>query len=614
MLKMKNGAVWVFTVVAVALLVSCAPPGRRAVVQGQRLLKQGKYEAAVNKLRLAISLLPTNAVAWNSLALAYHHSGNPTNAANAYRKALSLNPDLVEARYNLGCLLLEQNRLDGAKAEFTAYTMRRPKDVEGWLKLGSVQLRLREVSGAEKSFSDAWKMSSNNPAALNGLGLAQLQRNHPREAARAFGAALKAQPDYGPALLNLAIVWHVYLNNRQFALEKYREYASLKPRPADADAVLATVQQLEQDLAPPPRAPPGDVTAQAAAPASTAKPQTAMTGVVAVARTPKVERATDVAKPPVTTGVATTAMSGRKDVETVKLVEPPAVKVAQDAATVEPPRTTRPAASPDSVVAKAPVAAQPPAEKRGFFQRLNPLNWFRAGSQPRPTPLPSKTVAAPSAASATAPAPVETVGASPTTATAPSSAVQVSPAASQPPAPPSATQAPRIPRYVYRSPPKPSPGNRRQAELAFAQGLAAQRANRPLEAIQAYRQATQADPSYFEAFYNEGVAAHEAKVYQTALSAYENALAINPDSLSARYNFALVLRDSGYLLDAAAELGKVVLANPDEARAHLALGNLYALRLHQPARARQHYLRVLEIEPQHPQATVIRYWLAANPG
>ena len=131
--------------------------------------------------------------------------------------------------------------------------------------------------------------------------------------------------------------------------------------------------------------------------------------------------------------------------------------------------------------------------------------------------------------------------------------------------------------------------------------------------MQAYRQATQADPSYFEAYYNLGRGGLRRQGFSGGAVGLRKRAGDQPDSASARYNFALVLRDSGYLLDAAAELEKVVVANPNEARAHLALGNLYALRLRQPAQARQHYLKVLEIEPRHPQATAIRYWLVANP-
>ena len=95
--------------------------------------------------------------------------------------------------------------------------------------------------------------------------------------------------------------------------------------------------------------------------------------------------------------------------------------------------------------------------------------------------------------------------------------------------------------------------------------------------------------------------------------AYEYALAIQPDSIDARYNFALALKAAGYVPDAVNELKKVVTARPDEARAHLALANLYAQTLHDTTLARRHYLKVLELNPDGPQSSDIRFWLAANP-
>jgi tetratricopeptide (TPR) repeat protein len=147
----------------------------------------------------------------------------------------------------------------------------------------------------------------------------------------------------------------------------------------------------------------------------------------------------------------------------------------------------------------------------------------------------------------------------------------------------------------------------------FAQGVQAQQAHRLPEAMQSYRLATQADPTLFEAHYNLGLAATEAGNLAAALAAYEHALAVQPQSLDGRYNFALVLKQANYLGDAVNELERVLATYPNETRAHLALGNLYAQQFHQPAKARQHYLRVLEVEPRHPQASAIRYWLAANP-
>jgi tetratricopeptide (TPR) repeat protein len=120
------------------------------------------------------------------------------------------------------------------------------------------------------------------------------------------------------------------------------------------------------------------------------------------------------------------------------------------------------------------------------------------------------------------------------------------------------------------------------------------------------------DPSWFEAQYNTGVLAHKLRNYPLALPSYENALAIQPDSNDARYNFALALKAAGHAPDAAEELKKILAVNSGEVRAHLALANLYAQSLHDTAQARTHYLKVLDLEPDNPQAADIRFWLSAN--
>ena len=74
-----------------------------------------------------------------------------------------------------------------------------------------------------------------------------------------------------------------------------------------------------------------------------------------------------------------------------------------------------------------------------------------------------------------------------------------------------------------------------------------------------------------------------------------------------------VLRRANHPQDAADELEKLLAVAPEEVRAHFSLANLYAQQLFQMAPAREHYRKVLELEPNHPQSTAIRYWLAANP-
>jgi tetratricopeptide (TPR) repeat protein len=166
---------------------------------------------------------------------------------------------------------------------------------------------------------------------------------------------------------------------------------------------------------------------------------------------------------------------------------------------------------------------------------------------------------------------------------------------------------------LYLSPHKPKPGDRRTATGAFTRAREFEQDARWLDALKAYRQAAETDPDWFEAQYNFGVLSFRLGDFQQALPAFEMAMAIRPDSVDAHYNFALALKAAGYVPDAVQELEKILKANPKEVRAHLALGNLCAQQLHDAARARQHYLKVLELDPASPQATDIQFWLSSNP-
>jgi tetratricopeptide (TPR) repeat protein len=566
MLATKNRAgCYAILCVALAMVVlGCVPAGPRALLDGKQLLEDGKHDLAVAKLKIATTLLKTNAQAWNYFGVACHRAGQLTNAVAAYQRALDLNRDLLEARYNLGCVWLDLNKPELAKAEFTSYTLRRGHQAEGWLKLGTAQLRARELAAAEKSFREAMRLNQNSTEAMNGLGLVQLQRNRPREAVQYFETALKQQPDYRPALLNLAIVSQQSLNDRASALQKYRAYLALKPRAADWEQVNALARDLGQPMAAPAGAaatnlvtlPPATVATNAAKPATpTAGPSPPpKTNAPPTPRktepTPqtKAETTRPVSQPVTVPPAAQTAA-----VEVVTLPPEPVIKTAAATDNVPPNASSDISAGQSSPVSPTPVARKDNA--RGFL-------------------LPDS-------------------------------------AATQ--AQGTVTSAPQGQRYVYLSPPKPAAGNRREAERAFAQGQQAHRANRLAEAAQAFRQATQADPGYFEAYYNLGLVTFESKSFRQSLSAWETALAIQPDSVDARYNFALALKAANYPVDAAIELKQILAANANETRAHLVLGNLFADPFGDTTQARVHYLKVLEQDPRHPQATAIRYWLVAHP-
>ncbi len=553
------------SIALVIFLAGCTPPGPRALLKGKKLLERGDYAAAMEQLKVATAtpVLATNAQAWNYLGVACQGAGQTADAVAAYQRALTLNRDLMEAHYNLGSLWLEQNKFDAAKTEFTAYTLRRANAPEGWLKLGMVQLRAGDLATAEKSFGTAYYLNTNSAEALNGLGLVQIKHGHPREASQFFAAAIQNHPDYAPAILNQAAVAQENLHDNALALQSYRMYLALTPRPANWDEVSALVRALEKPASVAAANPPvNNQTTRPAAPTPPAasepkEPKAQTTVAVRNVSPPKPQPA-----PPATVR-STSNPPPRNPVMQVVQVQPEPVIYS----------TPKPATT-------APSSATPTNGKPGVLHKMNPMNWFGPGTQPDKygqsgvTPLP-----------ASAQKPVKIL----------------------PPAPPT------FPRYLYLSPRKPSAGDRVAATAAFNKAREYEQAARWTEALDSYRRAIEADAGWFEARYNYGVLAYRLRNFDAALSAYESALALQPGSVDARYNFALTLKAAGYAVDAVNELEKIAAASPDEVRAHLALGNLYAQQLRDPAKARVHYQKVLALDPGNSQAADIHYWLAANP-
>ena len=605
----NRGVKWMLGLLATSFglwVCGCSPPGPRALLQGKQLLDEGRFSDAVPKLERAVSLLPKNALAWNYLGLAYHGNGQPEPAGNAYRTAHSLDHKLMVVRYNLGCLYLEQDNSAAAIDELKSYTLLQPAVVEGWLKLGTAQWRARRLEESEKSFRAALDLHAKHPEALNGLGLIQVQRRRWQDALNHFNLAALQDPPFAPALLNSAVIQHQYLNNRSAALQRYRQYLALNPRPADWESVEVTVRQLDHELNPPSvvsRAVPVAVTApviaktnppavptntpsrpataiaassqpapRTNAPGLAAAPKTAVAPPVRATNIPSValnKPASETSRPASRTVPAKGAEAlavKPADIEVTEVQSDFVLKPAQELTRNPTPQPPEPAA-PDRV---ATPNGNTNGAKRGFLSRLNPF-----GGKPKTTPATS-----------------------PVDETAPD---------------PAAPERSTIPRYSYLSPAAPTPGNKTESEKAFKRGLHAQKAGNRPEAVKEYRAAVKADPANHDAYHNLGLAALGGGDVRLSLWAYEIALALEPGAEDTRYNFALALKAGGYLLDASEQLEKLLAANPAEVRAHLSLGNLYSQQLDQPRLAREHYLRVLELSPRHAEAAKIRYWLTSNP-
>jgi tetratricopeptide (TPR) repeat protein len=554
--------------------------------QGEKEIKAGEFDAAIaslNNATRAVSSAPPAAQskAWNLLGLAYQYAGQYDAASQAYLQALKLDHNHEAVDFNLGCVRMAQSNYPGAIDYFTTCIALDPHGVNGYLKLGEARYRFaqektgtekaRLIEGARHEFEAAEKVHPTAEGA-NALGILEMQhRNAGLEAARMaaadFQAALDRDPQFAPALLNLGILDQQYLNELPKALQLFLQYLSLKPQPPQARDAARMARQLDMEtritIGPDSGERPAPTNRIIITPKNPAPP---------AQKTPAAGSPTSKAAHPAPVPAATTEVqivNIPSQAPTPAPAQPPTpppkteASSAVSALPAESSSSVNTAASTNDLAAREIVAPPPaPPARKSFVQELNPIHWFSSSKSREPG---------------------------------------------------DASAVPKGKRYHYPPPVTPIPGNRQEAESWAAQAAQTGRKGHLQEAVRDYQQAMTADPTDFDAALSLGLTAIDAGSYETALDALCRALELEEDSANGRYALAWTLQKRGYYVDSASELEKLLAAHPDEARGHLLLGNLEAERLGQPKEARQHYAKVLELDPNTPQAPAIRAWILKTP-
>ena len=521
-----------------------------------------------------------------------------------------------------------------------------------WLEKGIAEYGAKRIDDAEKSFSKI----PNDPRAQNNRGNIDWSQKRYSDAAAHFEKAIELDKKNAKALHNLGAA-RQQMKQYDAALKAYRAYLLALAPNEDAD-IRTLANKLEEYLKPEPIPEPEPepepipepepVAEVEPEPKEEVKPEPVVAEVV-----PEPEPAEVViVEPPAEEPEPEPAAP---EPEVVTVVEPaplpvPAAKPEPAATQPEPAEPGEPAPEPE--VSQAETTTPEPEPAKGWKQRLNPLNWFgdddektTATTQLEPgDPAPEPEV---SQAETTTPEPEPAKGwkqrVNPLnwfgdddekTEVKPKkkSKFQIS-WRSNIPVPTTPLPSPRLlakastnavkvasvlpsavafPRYKYLSPALPNSGDRQVAKAYFDDGATAQKTEEWQRAKAAYIEAAKADPAWFDARFELGQAAFYTGDTDLALQSFEHALAIDPNDGPARFNFAMSLVQGNYYADAASEFETFLQFDPDNAQAHFEAGKLYAEKLNDVTRANVHYKRVIGLQPDHPQAVTIRYWLIRN--
>jgi choline-sulfatase len=213
-----------------------------AVVLGDSLRMAGHGREAIEVLERTARANPKFAQPWLSIGAVHFARQAFMEAAAAYEKALSIEPDQVEALRGLADIALVGDRLDEAKTRYSHILEIDQGDAGALAKLGVVTARTGRADEAIALFQKSVERDPKNADANLYLAGALASNGRPAEAVPYFERALAAGPRAPMALNGLGLT-RLALGDRPGAAAAFRESLSLDPRQPDIARALRELGQ-----------------------------------------------------------------------------------------------------------------------------------------------------------------------------------------------------------------------------------------------------------------------------------------------------------------------------------------------------------------------------------
>lgn len=156
------------------------------------------YRAAAQAYREALALDPQLVSAAINLAIIHEKWRETETAQKLYDDAVTVAPDSFAARYNRGQFLQKRGNLSGARADYNVAIRLSPAEASLYINTAAIEIRLFEGSkdvallkSAEQNLQSAERLRSKSPALyFNRARLLELA-NHPARARTLYEEAMR---------------------------------------------------------------------------------------------------------------------------------------------------------------------------------------------------------------------------------------------------------------------------------------------------------------------------------------------------------------------------------------------------------------------------------------
>ncbi len=148
-------------------------------------------------------------------------------SADAKKPALRQNATPAEREFQAALTLMEGGRPQDAEKMLLAMTKTYPKLSGPYANLGILYFKSNREEKAKEAFTKVLSLNGTSGTAYNYLGVIHRNNGEFQRAHDYYQKALEIDPKYASAVLNLGILYDLYLQKPHKALKHYQQYQNL---------------------------------------------------------------------------------------------------------------------------------------------------------------------------------------------------------------------------------------------------------------------------------------------------------------------------------------------------------------------------------------------------
>jgi tetratricopeptide (TPR) repeat protein len=137
---------------------------------------RGEFPKAAEAYRRAVALEPSMPELWANLGVMYHESGKHAEAIKSFKQAIRLNPSLFVPQLFMGLEYVQAHKAEAALPYLENAVRLNPKDLQAVRSLGEVQSVLGHDEKATELYWDVVQMAPNQGSTWFDLGTAYLRQ------------------------------------------------------------------------------------------------------------------------------------------------------------------------------------------------------------------------------------------------------------------------------------------------------------------------------------------------------------------------------------------------------------------------------------------------------